>query len=42
MVDLKMAATSGIAKIEVHYDSLLIVSQVNREYTAKDDWMAAS
>ena len=35
-----MAATIGIAELEVHYDSLLIVSQVNREYMAKNDRMA--
>ena len=32
---LKMVATIEIAKLEVHCDSLLIVSQVNKEYTLR-------
>ena len=32
-----MATTLGFAKLEVQCDSLLIVSQINREYTVKDD-----
>jgi len=40
IADLKMAATIGIVELEVRCDSLLIVSQINGEYTAKDDRMA--
>jgi len=36
---LKMVATLGVTILEVRCDSLLIVSQVNGEYTAKDDRM---
>ena len=36
-----MATTLGIAELEVRCDSLLIVSQINREYVAKDDRMTA-
>jgi len=34
-----MAATIGIAELEVRCDSLLIVSKVNGEYTTKNDRM---
>jgi len=38
---LKIETTIGIQELEVRCDSLLIVSQVNREYTVKDDRMTA-
>ena len=37
---LRMATTLGVMVLEVRCDSLLIVSQVNGEYTTKDDgWL---
>ena len=41
IMGLKIETTIGIQELEVRCDSLLIVSQVNREYTVKDDRMAA-
>jgi len=41
IVGLKMAVTHGLNRLEVHCDSLLVVSQVKGEYTAKDERMAA-
>ena len=38
---LKMATTLGVMELEVRCDLLLIVSQINIEYTAKDDRMVA-
>ena len=38
---LKMVATLGLARLEIHFDSLLAVSQVKGEYTVKDERMAA-
>ena len=38
---LRMTSTLGVSMLEVRCDSLLIVSQVNGEYTAKDDQMDA-
>jgi len=38
---LKMATTLGVAEFEVRCDSLLIACQINGEYAAKDDRMAA-
>ena len=38
---LKMATTLRVTELEVRCDSLLVVSQVNREYSGKYDWMAA-
>jgi len=38
---LKMTTTIGVTELEVRCDSLLIVSQVNGKYTAKNDRMAA-
>jgi len=37
----KMVVTLGVTRLHVQCDSLLVVSQVNREYTAKDERMAA-
>ena len=36
-----MATTLGVAELEVLCDSLLIVSQIKRDYTTKDDQMVA-
>jgi len=41
IVGLKMATTLEVTKLEVHCNSLLIVSQINGEYTTKDDRIAA-
>jgi len=38
---LRMASKLGVTKLEVCSDSLLVVSQVKGEYTAKDERMAA-
>jgi len=38
---LRMATTLGVFRLEVCYDSLLVVSQVNGEYATKDERMAA-
>jgi len=32
-----MVVAHGVTELEVYFDSLLIVSQVKGEYTAKDD-----
>ena len=40
-MSLKMTTALGIAALEVQRDSLLIVSQINREYTVEDNRMAA-
>ena len=39
IADLKMALTHRVIEIEVHCDSLLVVSQVKGEYVAKDERM---
>ena len=39
ITSLKMAVTLEVTRLEVCYDSLLVVSQVKREYTAKDERM---
>jgi len=36
-----MAITVRVMELEVHCDLLLIVSEINRECTAKDDQMVA-
>ena len=36
-----MVTTLGARELEVRYDSLLIMSQINGEYIAKDDQMVA-
>ena len=36
-----MVATLEITGLEVHYDSALVVCEVNREYAAKDERMEA-
>jgi len=41
IMSLKMTTALGIAALEVQRDSLLIVSQINREYTVEDNRMAA-
>ena len=41
VIGLKIVTTLGVVKLEVRCDSLLKVSQINREYAAKDDQMAA-
>ena len=40
IVGLRMTATHGVTELEVRCDFLLVVSQVNGEYVAKDDRMA--
>jgi len=35
---LEMATTFGVAVLEVQCDSLLIVSQINKEYTKTFEW----
>ena len=38
---LKMADTLGVQNLEVQCDSMLVVNQVNRDFSCKDDRMAA-